>query len=171
MEVLVAMVISMIAILTAAAIIAAVGKNVKSTETTYDTQNAIDQNISAIESAADRYVCGTSSCSVLSGGGIPTRLQYIDPSDTTAWNNFKNRCNQEDPSLEADLLYPLKDYIESTSSFGVPSGINRSITVHGNDAQDLTRIRHMTVQYRQGGANGKLLRDVTVMPTIVAYCP
>ena len=171
-EVLIAVVIASIAIMTSSVIIASVGKNIKSTENVYDTQNSIDLNLSAIESAADRYTCSSSACTVASGSSVPAKNGYVDVTDATTWSNFVARCNQTTTVGGNDLITPLKLYIESDSSLNVPSSIFRQITVHGSDsAQGLSYVRHMTVQYRDGSATGTILRDVTIMPTIVAYCP
>jgi prepilin-type N-terminal cleavage/methylation domain-containing protein len=170
-EVIMALTITAIAITVSSIIIASAGKNIRTTEGVYDTQNSIDQNISNIESFADRYTCSASNCNVSSS--IPAKTSYIDTTNSTAWNNFKAKCNETDtdPSDgQPDLLTELKAYIEANLT--APTAINRVITVHGSDsAQNLSYVRHMTIQYREGDASGKILRDVTIMPTIVSYCP
>jgi hypothetical protein len=170
-EILIAMTITMMAIMVSSIIISSAGKNIRTTEGVYDTQNFIDQNISSIESFADRYTCSSSSCTVSSG--IPAKSDYIDATNSTAWGNFKAKCNETDTDSsdgQLDLLSELKSYVEANLSS--PANINRTITIHGSDsAQKLSFVRHMTIQYRQGDSAGKILRDVTIMPTIVSYCP
>lgn len=175
-EVLIAIIISSFAVMVSASIIGSLGANLRSTENVYDTQNAIDQNLSAIESAADRYKCSlvssALSCTVTSGSSIPAKDAYIDVMNATAWPLFIARCNMTSTTGGADLISPLKSFIEGDSSLNVGGNAFRQITVHGADsAQGLTYVRHMTVQYREGSASGKILRDVTIMPTIVSYCP
>ena len=170
-EVLIAVTISMLAIMVSSVIVSSAGKNIKTTENVYDTQNLIDQNISNIESFADRYACGTSTCTVATN--IPAKTGYIDTTSATAWSNFKAKCNETDTDAsdgQLDLLSELKTYIETNLT--APADVYRAITVHGADsAQKLSFVRHMTIQYRQNDSAGKILRDITIMPTIASYCP
>ena len=175
-ELLVAVVISSLAILVSSFIITSLGKNLRSTESIYDVQNAIDLNLSKIESAADRYTCavdsGSLSCTVATNSAIPAKNGYVNVNDSTTWSSFKAKCNQTTTTGGNDLITPLKNLINADSSLDTPSNIFRQITVHGADsAQGLTYVRHMTIQYRSDSATGQILRDVTIMPTIVAYCP
>jgi len=175
-EVLVAVVISSFAILTSSIIIGSLGANIKSTESNYDTQNAIDLNLSRIESAADRYTCSFANsvltCTVSNGSAIPAKNGYIDVTDSSAWTAFKAKCNQTTTTGGNDLITPLKTFINGDTNLAVPTSVHREITVHGADsAQGLTFVRHMTIQYRAGSSTGQILRDVTIMPTITAYCP
>ena len=157
-------------------IITSLGKNLRSTESVYDVQNAIDLNLSKIESAADRYTCavasGSLSCTVAANSAIPAKDSYVNVNDSTTWSLFKAKCNQTSTTGGNDLITPLKNLINADSSLDTPSNVFREITVHGADsAQGLTYVRHMTIQYRADSATGQILRDVTIMPTIVAYCP
>ena len=175
-ELLVAVVISSFAILVSSFIIASLGKNLSSTESIYDVQNTIDLNLSKIESAADLYTCsaanGALTCTVAANSAIPSKDGYVNVNDSTTWTLFKAKCDQTSTTGANDLITPLKDFINNDSSLNTPSNVFRQITVHGADsAQGLTHVRHMTIQYRTDSATGQILRDVTIMPTIVAYCP
>jgi hypothetical protein len=170
-EALIAIFIVSFAVIVTSSIINSLASNIKSSEEIYDTQNIIDSNISKIESAADRYICGSTTCTVIAGSAIPAKNQYIDVLNSTAWVNFKTRCEKTSTTGGADLISPLISYIESSTDFALPTSISRQITAHGAEVPGFARVRHLTVQYREGSASGNILRDVTIMPTIVAYCP
>jgi hypothetical protein len=55
-----------------------------------------------------------------------------------------------------------------------PPGLFREISVNGSGSTTdigFGRVKHFTVQYREGGATGPVLRNSTIIPTVVSYCP
>jgi type II secretory pathway pseudopilin PulG len=172
-ELLVAMIIMSLAILGATSIVNIGLKGLKSSETNYDVQNLIDRNMSEIESISDRYVCTSTVCSVMSA--TPNKDAYVDPTNSASWSSFEARCKQDDfPDTNGseDLISPLADYIDT--NVPEPTGVYREIQVHGGGTSGSTgigRIKHMTVQYRNQNSSGLVLRNSTIIPTIVAYCP
>jgi len=142
----------------------------RKSESNYNTQNLIDRNLSQIESAADQYVCATISCTVLSA--IPAKSAYVDPSNTAAWNSFASRCTTNNSTSGDDLISPLAAWIEE--NIADPPGLFREISVNGSGSTTdigFGRVKHLTVQYREGGATGPVLRNSTIIPTVVSYCP
>ena len=168
-ELLVSMVLISFAIVAASSLIGYGVLGLRKTESNYDTQNLIDRDLSAIESMADRYTCNGSTCTVQST--IPAKTAYAVMSSSADWPGFVSLCEQTAlTSPPTDLISPLADYIES--NLPEPPGLHRDIQVNGSgDDVGIGRIKHMTVQYRLGNANGLMVRNSTIMPTVVAYCP
>jgi prepilin-type N-terminal cleavage/methylation domain-containing protein len=142
----------------------------RKSESNYTTQNLIDRNLSEIESASDRYVCSTTTCTV--SNGIPAKSDYVNSNDSAVWNAFAARCVEQNFSAGQDLMSPLVNYIDLNIS--VPTGLFREIQINGSGSTavvGVSRIKHFTVQYRVSSASGAVLRNSTIVPTIVSYCP
>jgi hypothetical protein len=147
----------------------------RGSDSNYELQNAVDRNLSLLEGIADRYVCNTSAgCTVASS--VPDKRDYVAPNNITLWADFSRRCQQKDyPDINAqqDLISPLVNYINNpANNVPTPTGIYREVTVHGTgSAIGFGRIKHFTVSYRKGDPNGTVLRNSTIIPTVVSYCP
>jgi prepilin-type N-terminal cleavage/methylation domain-containing protein len=183
-ELLVSLLIISFSIVAASSLIGFGAIGLKGSDSNYETQNLIDQNLSLIESAADRYVCNYANsnkpCVVLDS--LPAKGGYVNPNSLTYWPPFKRRCEQKDypnsdPFLLEDLITPLVNAISDptpTNPAFIPSppGIYRGFTVHGSGSTlGIGRIKHFTVTYRKADSTGVILRDATIVPTIVSYCP
>ena len=168
-ELLVSLILISFAIIAASSLISYGVFGLRKTEDNYDTQNLIDRNLSMIESMADRYACVDGTCTVQSS--VPAKDEYVDPSDTSDWDDFKNRCEATQLTTPpSDLISPLATYI--TTNLPQPAGLHRDLKVHGDGSDmGIGRIRHMTVQYRLGNSDGPMLRNSTIIPTITSYCP
>ena len=168
-ELLVSLLLISFAIVTASSLISYGVFGLRKTEDNYDTQNLIDRNISSIESMADRYACIGGTCTVQPS--VPSKTGYINPSNSADWDDFKSRCQQTVLTTPpADLISPLASYIDK--NLPPPTGLHRDIQVNGSgDDIGIGRIKHMTVQYRLDNANGLMIRNSTIIPTIVSYCP
>lgn len=169
-EILVSFAVISVAIVGAATLLNNGVFGLRKTESNYSTQNLIDRNLSEIESASDRYICSTTTCTVSSG--IPLRSDYVNPNDSAVWDAFEARCYEQDFADGDDLLSPLVSHINSNIS--VPSGLFREIQINGSGSTSdvgFGRIKHFTVQYREGSSTGPVLRNSTIIPTIVSYCP
>ena len=168
-ELLVSLLLISFAIITASSLISYGVFGLRKTEDNYDTQNLIDRNISSIESMADRYTCDGGTCTVQAS--VPSKTGYINPNNSADWDDFKSRCEQTALTTPpTDLISPLASYIDT--NLPSPAGLHRDIQVNGSgDDIGIGRIKHMTVQYRLGNANGLMIRNSTIIPTIVSYCP
>jgi type II secretory pathway pseudopilin PulG len=178
-ELLVSLLLISFAIVAAASIISYGVFGLRKTESNYDTQNLIDRDLSTIEDLADRYTCIDIPCTVVTF--LPKSTDqtaspdltkvYVDPSNTTEWAAFSALCEQTTVTNPAtDLISPLAEYIEQ--NLPNPSGVVRDIKVSGAGSDvGIGRIKHFTVQYRLGSSTGPLVRNSTVIPTIVSYCP
>lgn len=168
-ELLVSLVLISFAIIAASSLISYGIFGLRKTEDNYDTQNLIDRNLSMIESMADRYACVDGTCTVQSS--VPAKDEYIDPSDSSDWDDFKNRCEATQlTTTPSDLISPLANYI--ATNLPAPAGLHRDLKVHGDGSDmGIGRIRHMTVQYRLGNSDGPLIRNSMIIPTITSYCP
>ena len=169
-ELLVALVLISIAVSGAVSLLNNGIFGLRRTESNYSIQNLIDRNLSQIESAADRYVCTSTTCTVSSF--IPAKSGYVNPNDPSVWSTFAARCLQNDFSTEEDLLSPLVKYIND--NIPVPPGLGREIQINGSGSTSdvgFGRIKHFTVNFREGGSTGVVLRNSSIVPTIVSYCP
>jgi hypothetical protein len=184
-ELLVASLIIISAIVGAYALVDLGFIGLKRSESNYDLQNLIDRDISKIEYMADRYTCTQVGCEIKTT--LPAKNEYITfagatvlsdgsiLSDGSALSTFNSRCVQTDsPDIngQEDLVTPLANYIEQ--GIPVPPGLFRVIQVHGSGSASnvgIGRIKHLTVQYRKGSQSGVTLRNTTIIPTIVSYCP
>lgn len=166
-ELLVSLVIITIAIGGVGTIINLGVSGTRKSEYNYDLQNSIDRNLSQIESYSDRYVYTSSGGSILSG--TPTKSSYVLVNDSDNWTDFSSRCQQT--TVGNDIVSPLVALINAQIS--VPSGLYRELSVHGAGSADegLGRVKHFTVVYRLGDANGLVVRNSTIIPTVVSYCP
>ena len=169
-ELLVSFVVISIAILGAVSLLNNGVFGLRRSEANYGTQNLIDRNLSQIESASDRYICATVLCTV--SNGIPSKSDYVNPNDSTVWDAFVARCDEQDFTDGDDLMSPLVSHINSNIS--VPSGLFREIQINGSGSTSdvgFGRIKHFTVQYRERDSSGPVLRNSTIVPTVVSYCP
>ena len=169
-EILVSFAVISVAIVGAATLLNNGVFGLRKSETNYSTQNLIDRNLSEIESASDRYICSTTTCTVSSG--IPLRSDYVNPNDSAVWDAFAARCYEQDFADGDDLMSPLVSHINS--NIPVPSGLFREIQINGSGSTSdvgFGRIKHFTVQYRESSSNGAVLRNSTIVPTIISYCP
>jgi type II secretory pathway pseudopilin PulG len=168
-ELLVSLILISFAIIAASSLISYGIFGLRKTENNYDTQNLVDRNLSMIESMADRYACVGGTCTVQSS--VPAKDEYVDPSDTSDWDDFKNRCDATQLTTPpSDLISPLATYI--TTNLPQPAGLHRDLKVHGSGSDTgIGRIRHMTIQYRLGSPDGPMIRNSTIIPTITSYCP
>lgn len=169
-ELLVAIVLISVAVSGAVSLLNSGIFGLRRTESNYSIQNLIDRNLSQIESAADRYVCTTTTCTVSST--IPSKSDYVNPNDASVWSAFTARCLQNDFSGEEDLLSPLVEYIND--NIPVPPGLGREIQINGSGSTSdvgFGRIKHFTVNFREGSSTGNVLRNSTIVPTLVSYCP
>ena len=168
-ELLVSLLLISFAIIAASSLISYGVFGLRKTESNYDIQNLIDRNLSSIESMADRYTCASGTCTVQTT--VPAKTDYIDPTNATNWNTFSDLCEATSlTSPPTDLISPLASYIET--NLATPPGLYRAIQVNGSgDDQGIGRIKHMTIQFRLDNANGIMVRNSTIIPTIVSYCP
>jgi prepilin-type N-terminal cleavage/methylation domain-containing protein len=165
-ELLIAIVIVSITVLAAGSLIIFAITNIKKSNQEYSVQNAVDKDLSAIEGLADRYYCDSSGACAISAT-TPSKTDYASIIASSAdISQLSLRCNQR-VSSSNDLVTPLKSLIEE--QLIVPNYIVRTIAPHGADSGNaLSKVRHLNIQYSY---NGVVIRDMTVTPTIAAYCP
>lgn len=166
-ELLVSLVIMAIAISVASSIVNAGLFGLKRTEEGYDIQNLIDRDLSQIESYADRYVFVGSDGSIASS--TPAKDGYILANDSSSWQSFSSRCKET--VIGNDIITPLIDLIDA--NIPAPSGLLRDLQANGSGSADagIGRIKHLTAVYRKDDADGLVLRNSTIIPTIISYCP
>lgn len=169
-ELLVSFALISIAILGAGSLLNNGVFGLRRSESNYNVQNLIDRNLSQIESASDRYICASASCSVSSS--TPAKSDYVNPNDAAIWNAFSARCMESSFATGDDLMSPLVNHVNSNISS--PAGIYREVQINGSGSTSdvgFGRIKHFTVLYREGNASGAVLRNSTIIPTVISYCP
>jgi type II secretory pathway pseudopilin PulG len=165
-ELLVAVLIVFVTVITAGSLVVLVLTNIKKSNQEYSVQNAVDKDLSTIEGYADRYYCDSSgSCAIFPT--TPNKTDYTSIITSSAdIDKLSERCNKRVSSND-DLVTPLKTLIES--QLPIPNYVVRTIAPHGADsANALSKVRHLNIQYSY---NGVVIRDMTVTPSITAYCP
>lgn len=174
-ELLVSLLLISFTIIVSASLVSFGVIGLRGSDSNYELQNAVDRNLSLLEGIADRYVCNTSAgCTVASS--VPDKRDYVVPNNITLWADFSRRCKQKDypdTNSQQDLISPLVNYINNpANNVPVPSGVYRQVTVHGTGSSiGFGRIKHFTVAYRKGNSSGIVLRNSTIIPTVVSYCP
>jgi len=150
-------------------------------------QLAISRDLAAIFEVNERYNCDLSGCAVSLGPVVPgTELEALPDQDAYApadvdaslggGSSFRALCQR-------GLLMPLLSALETTgdirrdASTGaitlVGTGVQRSVSLldatgSGTTLQSVAPHRYR-IDWRDG--DGRLLRQVQLVPTVAAWCP
>ena len=138
---------------------------------TLEQQFAINNELAVIRDHNDLYSCASGSCSVQTGVNPPNQNQYVpaNPDDPAHTPTFRQLC-------ASGLSNVLIDHINSTAvpqltggndvsrnasldpaSSAVVNGTNKSVRPH----------RYLVTW----SAGGRQVRQVQLIPTVVAWCP
>lgn len=129
-------------------------------------QLAISRDLAALLDLNERYNCGESGCGVNSA--LPDQDEYAPAEIGSAQgSDFRALCNQ---GLLNDLF---------ASHIGTQTlpGTTVQRTVHLLDAVEVTggqqsiSPHRYRVDWRADSGNGRLLRQVQLIPTVAAWCP
>ena len=113
----------------------------------------------------DRYSCATIPCSVQAGGNPPNQNQYVptnpdNPADTPT---FRQLC-------AAGLADNLISHINSTPKL-TGSEITRRASTDLSSTGSPSSTPPQRYLVRWSGTDGRVLRQVQLIPTVAAWCP
>ena len=147
----------------------------------YEKEAAIDEDLARIQRMNDRFTCVSGSCGVVADGeGDMDKNDYFpDPTGTdtdgdgvadaqeSAVENFQNRCRY---AIGLDLATPLKTLLDALPQ---PAGLQRAVTVDVPPRANVNNpagAHRYTVTYTDTATN-EVLRQMSLVPTAVAWCP
>jgi type II secretory pathway pseudopilin PulG len=128
---------------------------------------AIVDDLSLILQVNDRYSCYSGVCTAGSGIAAPSEKQY-SPASSVSDIDFRSLCNPpslSSPSLVDPLLVEIRGLARGSKL--VALGITREV---GKDSQDVLPLAHRYHVLWKNQDN-KLLRQITLSPTVAAWCP
>ncbi|MFS6826033.1 prepilin-type N-terminal cleavage/methylation domain-containing protein [Cyanobium sp. ATX-6F1] len=134
-----------------------------STNTRIRLQALVDQDISRVQRLNDRFTCGdltvaTGGTCVIRGSD-PTKIQYF-PSVANGITNFQARCSGT--TLITDLVTELNATLPGSLA---TEGITFAVNTGSQSA-----VHRYTVTYTNTSTS-EVLRQVSLTPTTVAWCP
>ena len=131
----------------------------------FEYQFAISNQLAVILDHNDRYTCSTINCSVQTAGNPPNQNQYVpaNPDDPTHSPTFRQLC-------AVGLADNLISHINS-----IPKITGNEITLHAStdlsssvSPSSLPPHRYLV---RWSTTDGRILRQVQLVPTVAAWCP
>ena len=132
---------------------------------TLEQQFAISNELAVIRDHNDRYTCSTIPCSVQTGGNPPNQNQYVpaNPDDPAHTPTFRQLCAV---GLADNLISDINSTPKLTSS-----EITRlaSTDLSSTDSPSSTPPQRYLVRWSSN--DGRVLRQVQLMPTVAAWCP
>ncbi|MCT0224848.1 prepilin-type N-terminal cleavage/methylation domain-containing protein [Synechococcus sp. CS-1328] len=187
-ELLISAVILLVTLMGAVTISLTSSMNSYQTGLRYQKEAAIDADLAQIQRFNDRFTCVSGTCLIAPGTDTPMGKDayfpdpvgpdtdndgVVDVADDanhdgiadeakTALDAFQNRCLY---LASLDLVTPLKQLIEA--SIPVPTGLQRTIAV---DSTTQGGAHRYTVTYVDPASN-EVMRQMTLLPSTVAWCP
>lgn len=125
---------------------------------TLQQQFTIANDLAAVLELNDRYVCTDTNCSIKREGNAPNQNEYISPSAADANSPFRSLCN-------SDLTAKLVEAINTSAKVAGPN-VERLAT----DDNPSLPPHHYLVTWTSK-TNGRVLRQVQLIPTVAAWCP
>lgn len=128
---------------------------------------ALRLDLANIQNINDRFTCFSGSCQIDRSGAAPGQSEYY-PSDASAKGKFDYLCATNSLLVVPDSSYG-KGLIALINETARPNevqsfGITRTITADGSSPQAF----RYTVSWT--GADGSLLRQISLTPTAAAWC-
>jgi prepilin-type N-terminal cleavage/methylation domain-containing protein len=132
---------------------------------TLEQQFAISNELAVIRDHNDRYSCATIPCSVQTGGNPPNQNQYVpaNPDDPAHTPTFRQLC-------AVGLAENLISHINSTPKL-TGSEITRRASTDLSSSGSPSSTPPQRYLVRWSGTDGRVLRQVQLIPTVAAWCP
>ena len=128
---------------------------------------AIIDDISLILQVNNRFSCYSGVCTAVGGVAEPSEKQY-SPASSVSDIDFRSLCNPPSlsgPSLVDPLLVEIRELARGAKL--VTLGITREVVKDSQDTPPLAHRYHVTWK----SSDNKLLRQITLSPTVAAWCP
>lgn len=132
---------------------------------TLEQQFAISNELAVIRDHNDRYSCATIPCSVQIGVNPPNQNQYVpaNPDDPAHTPTFRQLCT-------VGLADNLISHINSTPKL-TGSEITRRASTDLSSSGSPSSTPPQRYLVRWSGTDGRVLRQVQLIPTVAAWCP
>jgi prepilin-type N-terminal cleavage/methylation domain-containing protein len=132
---------------------------------TLEQQFAISNELAVIRDHNDRYSCATIPCSVQIGVNPPNQNQYVpaNPDDPAHTPTFRQLCT-------VGLADNLISHINSTPKL-TGSEITRRASTDLSSYGSPSSTPPQRYLVRWSGTDGRVLRQVQLIPTVAAWCP
>ena len=140
-------------------------RQAKAISQTLKQQFAISNELAVIRDHNDRYTCATIPCSVQTGGNPPNQNQYVpaNPDDPAHTPTFRQLC-------AVGLADNLISDINSTPKL-TGSEITRLASTDLSSTGSPSSTPPQRYLVRWSRTDGRVLRQVQLMPTVAAWCP
>ena len=140
-------------------------RQAKAISHTLKQQFAISNELAVIRDHNDRYSCATIPCSVQTGGNPPNQNQYVpaNPDDPAHTPTFRQLC-------ALGLADNLISHINSTPKL-TGSEITRLASADLSSTGSPSSTTPHRYLVRWSSTDGRVLRQVQLIPTVAAWCP
>lgn len=140
-------------------------RQAKAISQTLEQQFAISNELAVIRDHNDRYTCATIPCSVQTGGNPPNQNQYVpaNPDDPANTPTFHELCT-------LGLADNLISHINSTPKL-TGSEITRLASADLSSTGSPSSTTPHRYLVRWSSTDGRVLRQVQLIPTVAAWCP
>ena len=130
---------------------------------TLEQQFAISNELAVIRDHNDRYTCATIPCSVQTGGNPPNQNQYVPATPAAHTPTFHELC-------ALGLADNLISHINSTPKL-TGSEITRLASADLSSTGSPSSTTPHRYLVRWSSTDGRVLRQVQLIPTVAAWCP
>jgi prepilin-type N-terminal cleavage/methylation domain-containing protein len=140
-------------------------RQAKAISQTLEQQFAISNELAVIRDHNDRYTCATIPCSVQTDGNPPNQNQYVpaNPDDPANTPTFHELC-------AVGLVDNLISHINSTPKL-TGSEITRLASADLSSTGSPSSTTPHRYLVRWSSTDGRVLRQVQLIPTVAAWCP
>jgi prepilin-type N-terminal cleavage/methylation domain-containing protein len=156
----------------AATVVIRTGSITRATQERYALEAAVDADVAVIQQLNDRYTCAnvTATCAVASGqvdrnGFFPLR---------TGVDADRNNLDDGTQAFELKCLSPstlVNPLVAVINALPNPNGLTRSAAVDTVPSSGTALAYHRYTVTYTATASGEMMRQLTLTPTTVAWCP
>lgn len=174
-EVLVALTAITISVLASLSLYTITTANTRKSTSLGELNDLVDADIAQARRINENLVCNTGSCSIVSS--TTTKDSYFPTVTTSGATSseiinitfFNNKCISRDPLHGPGLQYGFSEQIRTLSG-GLPDGVLASSSRISRRMLQEANGHRYTLIYTETGS-GRFLRQVTLVPTTVSWCP
>ncbi len=154
----------------AATVVIRTGSMTRATQVRYALEAAVDADVAVVQQLNDRYTCASGTCAVASSQ--PDRSGYF-PSRTGV-DADSNNLDDGTQAFELKCLSPtelVNPLVSAINALPQPSGLNRTAEADTVPSSGTALAYHRYTVTYTATEGGEVMRQLTLTPTTVAWCP